>query len=58
MVVIDGFLNRETRDGLSTGEQALLHDTFKYTGGGLVLTALGSANKILLLEFASSLLYS
>ncbi|KAF8831993.1 Bax inhibitor family protein [Lentinula edodes] len=42
VVVIDGFLNRETRDGLSTGEQALLHDTFKYTGGGLVLTALAA----------------
>lgn len=40
-MIIDGFLNRETRDGLSTAEQAYLHDTFKYTGGGLVLTALG-----------------
>lgn len=34
VVVIDGFLNRETRDGLSTAEQAYLHETFKYTGGG------------------------
>jgi FtsH-binding integral membrane protein len=42
VVVIDGFLNRETRDGLSTTEQAYLHDTFKYTGGGLVLTALAA----------------
>ncbi|KAF5366927.1 hypothetical protein D9757_010829 [Collybiopsis confluens] len=42
VVVIDGFLNRETRDGLSTAEQAYLHDTFKYTGGGLVLTAIAA----------------
>ncbi|KAK1229778.1 hypothetical protein PQX77_001688 [Marasmius sp. AFHP31] len=40
VVVIEGFLNRETRDGLSVSEQSLLHDSFKYTGGGLVLTAL------------------
>ncbi|SJL06073.1 related to Bax Inhibitor family protein [Armillaria ostoyae] len=42
VVVIEGVLNRETRDGLSAGEQALLHDSFKYTGGGLVLTALAA----------------
>jgi growth hormone-inducible transmembrane protein len=42
VVVIDGFLNRQTRDGLSTTEQAVLHDTFKYTGGGLVLTAIAA----------------
>lgn len=42
VVVMEGLLNRETRDGLSPGEQSLLHDTFKYTGGGLVLTALAA----------------
>ncbi|KAF9270725.1 hypothetical protein L218DRAFT_849083 [Marasmius fiardii PR-910] len=42
VVVIEGMLNRETRDGLSTAEQSLLHDSFKYTGGGLVLTALAA----------------
>ncbi|KAF9024124.1 hypothetical protein BDZ89DRAFT_955017, partial [Hymenopellis radicata] len=40
--LIDGFLNRETREGLSAAEQSLLHDAFKYTGGGLVLTALAA----------------
>ncbi|KAF7979441.1 hypothetical protein HWV62_42590 [Athelia sp. TMB] len=36
-------LNRETReDGLSAAEQSYLHDSFKYTGGGLVLTALAA----------------
>ncbi|KAF5368496.1 hypothetical protein D9758_002146 [Tetrapyrgos nigripes] len=42
VVLLEGFLNRETRDQLSPGEQSLLHDTFKYTGGGLVLTALAA----------------
>lgn len=42
IVVVNGFFNRETRDGLSPAEQSYLHDTFKYTGGGLVLTALGA----------------
>ncbi|KIY73521.1 Bax inhibitor family protein [Cylindrobasidium torrendii FP15055 ss-10] len=41
-VVVNGFLNRETRDGYTAGEQALLHETFKYTAGGLVLTALAA----------------
>lgn len=37
------FLNRETReDGLSAAEQSYLHDSFKYTGGGLVLTAIAA----------------
>jgi len=36
-------LNRETReDGLSAAEQSYLHDSFKYTGGGLVLTAIAA----------------
>ena len=39
-VVTDGLLNRETRDSLSLAERSLLNDTFKYTGGGLFLTAL------------------
>ncbi|KAF9055910.1 inhibitor of apoptosis-promoting Bax1-domain-containing protein [Panaeolus papilionaceus] len=37
--VIDSFLNRETRDSLSAGERSLLNESFKYTGGGLLLTA-------------------
>ena len=36
-------LTRETReDGLSAAEQSYLHDSFKYTGGGLVLTAIAA----------------
>ena len=42
IVVVNGFLNRETRDALSPAEQSYLHSAFKYTGGGLVLTALGA----------------
>ncbi|KAJ7597416.1 Bax inhibitor family protein [Mycena floridula] len=40
VVVIEALLNRETREGLSVAEQSYLHETFKYTGGGLALTAL------------------
>jgi len=36
------FLNRDTRDDLSVAERSYLHDSFKYTGGGLVLTALAA----------------
>ncbi|KAG6811856.1 hypothetical protein H0H92_005527 [Tricholoma furcatifolium] len=42
VVVIDGVFNRETRDSLTLGEKSLLHSTFQYTGGGLVLTALAA----------------
>ncbi|THH00689.1 hypothetical protein EW026_g1894 [Hermanssonia centrifuga] len=42
IVVVQGFLNRETRDALSPGERSYLHASFRYTGGGLVLTALGA----------------
>jgi FtsH-binding integral membrane protein len=38
----DTFLNRETREGLTDAEQSYLNDSFKYTGGGLVLTALAA----------------
>ncbi|KAL0951700.1 hypothetical protein HGRIS_008376 [Hohenbuehelia grisea] len=38
----DAFLNRETRDALSMAERSYLHETFQYTGGGLVLTALAA----------------
>lgn len=41
-VVVDGFLNRQTRDPLSATEKSLLNDTFKYTGTGLLLTALAA----------------
>ncbi|EIW86930.1 hypothetical protein CONPUDRAFT_46117 [Coniophora puteana RWD-64-598 SS2] len=39
IVIAEGFLNRDTRDSLSAGEQSYLHDSFMYTGGGLALTA-------------------
>jgi growth hormone-inducible transmembrane protein len=42
MVLVHGFLNRETRDSLSAAEQSYLHDSFAYTGAGLGLTALGA----------------
>ncbi|KAI0094196.1 bax inhibitor [Irpex rosettiformis] len=42
IVVVNGFLNRETRDSLSPAEQSYLHSAFQYTGGGLALTALGA----------------
>jgi len=37
--LVQGFLNRETRDGLSEAEQSYLHESFMYTGGGLAFTA-------------------
>ncbi|KAJ7110349.1 Bax inhibitor family protein [Mycena crocata] len=39
VVVLDGALNRETREGLSAAERSLLNSTFAYTGAGLALTA-------------------
>ncbi|KAG6919043.1 hypothetical protein DXG01_009753 [Tephrocybe rancida] len=42
VIVIEGIFNRETRDSLTLGETSLLHSTFQYTGGGLVLTALAA----------------
>ncbi|KAJ8518759.1 hypothetical protein ONZ45_g4200 [Pleurotus djamor] len=42
VVLTNLFLNRETNDGLSEGEKSYLHETFQYTGGGLVLTALAA----------------
>ncbi|KAJ8702093.1 hypothetical protein PTI98_000838 [Pleurotus ostreatus] len=42
VVVTNMFLNRETNDGLSPAEKSYLHETFQYTGGGLVLTALAA----------------
>ena len=42
VVVVNGFLNRETRDSLSPAERSYLNDAFKYTGGGLALTALAA----------------
>ena len=41
-MVLDTAFNRETRDSLSTAEMSLLNDSFKYTGGGLALTALAA----------------
>lgn len=41
-MVVNGFLNRETRDALSPAERSYLHESFQYTGGGLVLTALAA----------------
>ncbi|KAF4612008.1 hypothetical protein D9613_004142 [Agrocybe pediades] len=42
VVVINGVLNRDTRDALTTAERSLLNDTFMYTGGGLALTAVAA----------------
>ncbi|KAF8528108.1 Bax inhibitor family protein [Hysterangium stoloniferum] len=42
IVAVQVFLNRETREGLSSYEKDFLHEAFQYTGGGLVLTALGA----------------
>ena len=33
-------MNRETRDALSPTEKSYLNESFKYTGGGLAITAL------------------
>lgn len=38
----EAFLNRDTRDALTASEQSYLHDSFKYTGGGLALTAVAA----------------
>lgn len=40
IVAVNAFFNRDTRDALSPAEQAYLHDSFKYAGGGLALTAI------------------
>jgi len=42
VVILELALNRETRDALSPAEQSYLHDSFKYTGAGLTLTALAA----------------
>ncbi|KAI0784997.1 inhibitor of apoptosis-promoting Bax1-domain-containing protein [Abortiporus biennis] len=42
IVVVNGFLNRETRDSLTEAERSYLHSSFKYTGAGLVFTALAA----------------
>jgi len=42
VLVLDTAFNRETRDSLTSAERSLLNDSFKYTGGGLVLTALAA----------------
>ncbi|KIJ21973.1 hypothetical protein PAXINDRAFT_95427 [Paxillus involutus ATCC 200175] len=42
VILAEGLLNRDTRDSLTPAEQSYLHDSFKYTGGGLLLTALGA----------------
>ncbi len=40
IVATNAFLNRETRDALSTAERSYLHESFQYTGGGLAITAI------------------
>ncbi|KIY52027.1 hypothetical protein FISHEDRAFT_36095 [Fistulina hepatica ATCC 64428] len=35
-------MNRETRDSLSPVERSYLHETFRYVGGGLALTAIAA----------------
>ncbi|KJA28628.1 hypothetical protein HYPSUDRAFT_62270 [Hypholoma sublateritium FD-334 SS-4] len=41
-MALDAIFNRDTRDPLSVAEKSLLNESFKYTGGGLVLTALAA----------------
>ncbi|KZV85310.1 hypothetical protein EXIGLDRAFT_654181 [Exidia glandulosa HHB12029] len=38
----NAFLNRETRESLSSAEREYLHGAFKYTGAGLAITALAA----------------
>lgn len=38
----EAFLNRDKRDALTSAEQSYLHESFRYTGGGLVLTAIAA----------------
>jgi hypothetical protein len=40
VVVLEGTLNRDTRESLSPVERSYLNDSFKYTAGGLLATAL------------------
>lgn len=42
VLLVEAVFNRETRDSLSAAEQSYLHDSFKYTGGGLALTAIAA----------------
>lgn len=42
VIATNAFLNRETRDGLSAAEQSYLNESFQYTGGGLLFTALAA----------------
>jgi len=42
IVATNVFLNRETRDGLSAAERSYLNESFQYTGGGLLFTALAA----------------
>jgi hypothetical protein len=40
VVILEGTLNRDTREPLSPAERLYLNDSFKYTAGGLLITAL------------------
>ncbi|KAF8665417.1 hypothetical protein AX16_000436 [Volvariella volvacea WC 439] len=42
VTVIQGALNRETRDALSEAERSYLNESFAYTGAGLALTAVAA----------------
>jgi len=42
VLAVQLFFNRETRDALAPFEMDYLHEAFQYTGGGLILTALGA----------------
>jgi len=42
VIAVNVFFNRDTRDGLSLAEQSYLNDSFKYTGAGLVFTAVAA----------------
>ncbi|KAJ3575236.1 hypothetical protein NP233_g1240 [Leucocoprinus birnbaumii] len=42
VVILEGTLNRDTREPLSLAERTYLNDSFKYTAGGLAITALAA----------------
>jgi len=41
-LAVSTFFNRETRESLSPYERSYLNSSFKYTGGGLILTAIAA----------------
>ncbi|KXN88930.1 Growth hormone-inducible transmembrane protein [Leucoagaricus sp. SymC.cos] len=42
VIILEGTLNRDTREPLSAMERSYLNESFKYTAGGLLITALAA----------------